>query len=301
MQQWSVVSTVRGPKWQVEAFIQHYLQMGADEIFIYFDDPEISHEIEIDKVKSIICDDNYWRGKKPAGLEDRQRFNATRAKNRTITDWIIHCDIDELCWSISPISDILTGQPENVGGLVVSPWEAVYSREPTSAEIYKTCFFKRFGSEADPKRYAAIASALFPKIFDIGRCGMWGHVQGKSFIRKKTNPGRMPLHQKKNDVPGIEMRRKTSEIILRHYDTMSYALWQDKHMRRISNAVLVPNAGKFRKKQQDEIILAHKEHGMSGIRAIYLEMAVLPPELLIKGIEAGFICVIPPEDHLTGC
>ena len=94
------------------------------------------------------------------------------------------------------------------------------------------------------------------------------------------------------------MRKKTDKIILRHYDTMSYSLWKDKHIRRISGAVFVPNAGKYRQKQQDAILKAYQENGEDGLRAVYNEMSVLSPDFLVKGIEAGFICVMEPESHL---
>lgn len=182
--------------------------------------------------------------------------------------------------------------------MIVSPREAVYSKEPRNEGIYNTPFFKRFGDAAEPKKYEKIAKELFPAMSYAGKCGFWGHVQGKSFIKKSANTGRMPLHHKQNDVPGFEMRKKTDKIILRHYDTMSYSLWKDKHIRRISGAVFVPNAGKYRQKQQDAILKAYQENGEDGLRAVYNEMSVLSPDFLVKGIEAGFICVMEPESHL---
>lgn len=299
MSSWSIVTTVRAPEWQVNAFIKHYLEIGAKEIFLYFDDPAFSLELMNDRVKCIVCTEEYWGRKRPEGLEDRQRFNATKAKDMTSAEWIMHCDIDELCWSAIPISEVLSEQHEGIGGVMVSPREAIYSKEPTNESIYSTHFFKRFGDEAEPKTYKRIAEELFPTMAPAGKCGIWGHVQGKSFIKKEANSGRMPLHHKKNDIPGFEMRSRTDKIILRHYDTMSYSLWRDKHMRRIFNEVLVPNAGKFRQKQQEYIMSAFNEKGDDGIRSVYTEMSVLAPDLLVKGIESGFICVIPPESHLN--
>lgn len=299
MSSWSIVTTVRAPEWQVDAFVNHYLQIGAKELFLYFDDPNLISITSNDKVKCTICDEAYWGKKRPEGLEDRQRLNATKAKNTTTAEWIMHCDIDELCWSQTPIADVLSEQDEDIGGVIVSPREAVYSKEPTNEGIYNTPFFKRFGNELEPKKYAKIAEELFPTMSHAGKCGFWGHVQGKSFIKKEANSGRMPLHHKQNDVPGFEMRKKTDKIILRHYDTMSYSLWKDKHMRRIFNEVFVPNAGKFRKKQQDAILEAFREKGDDGIRSVYVEMSILSPDLLVKGIESGFICVIHPESHLN--
>lgn len=298
MQTWAITATVRAPDWQVNKFIRHYLALGASEVFIFFDDPSMVCEIDLDNVYTAICDDNYWKGKRPDGLEDRQRTNATRAKNKCASDWIMHCDIDELCWSDVGVSEVLSSQAASIGGLMVASREALYSHPPADEGIFKTCFFKVFGDETNPRAYESIARDMFPTLWKASKCGFWGHVQGKSFIRKVANAGRMPLHHKANDIPGYEMRAKTSDIVLRHYDSASFQLWRDKHIRRIKKDVMVSNAGKFRRAQQAAIINAYEEGDEKGLWRVYLEMTCPAALQIVKGIEAGFIQVIPPEPHL---
>lgn len=299
MQTWSIVSTVRAPGWQVERFIKHYQLLGATQIFLFYDDPEVTYSTQDSNVQAVVCDEGYWKGERLQGLEDRQRYNATLAKNMCTTDWIMHCDIDELCWSRTPISEVLAAQSPHVGGLMVAPREAIYSSDPKEEEIYSTCFFKTFGPEGNPKAYKQMARRMFPNMWKASRCGFWGHVQGKSFIRKSANSGGMPLHHKRNEVAGYEMRAQTADVVLRHFDTMSFDLWRDKHIRRIKKEVHVVHAGKFRKAQQLQIEQAYELDGEAGLKRIYLEMTVPSADSIVLGIESGFVQVIMPEYHLA--
>ncbi|SEH71454.1 hypothetical protein [Paracoccus alkenifer] len=39
--------------------------------------------------------------------------------------------------------------------------------------------------------------------------------------------------------------------------------------------------------------------GEDGLDALYLRMAVMPPDLLAQSLAAGFVQLIPPEPHLA--
>lgn len=299
MATWSVVTTVRAPQRQCELFVNHYLSIGASRVFLYNDDPEMACNIKDERVTNVVCNAWWWRHGRPEGLEDRQRINATKAKNWTTTQWIIHCDVDELVWSEEPISDILDWQPENIAGLKISPAEAVYASEPSLEEIYSTPYFKFFSdTEGNHKAYGQEAKICYGELAHASKNGFWGHVNGKSFIRKVPGLGRMPLHHKAETVTGYVMRHKSTDILLRHYDTTTYDEWRAKHLRRISGEVLVPQAGRFRKAQQALINAAWEANGEDGLRDIYLKMTTLDKDLIKLGLDSGFIREIQPEAHL---
>lgn len=299
MPSWGIVSTVRAPRYQCEIFAKHYLSLGAARVTLFHDDPKFACPFDMEGVKHIICDDEYWKDRRPDGLEMRQRKNATVEMRFRSVDWLMHCDIDELCYCERGIGNVLDDVDEDVGGLMVESVELVYSEEPTRDTLFATCFFKAFRSrDGKEKVYLNASKEAFGDIWAASKAGFWGHVQGKSFIRTSSNSGFMPLHHKQDDVPGYRMRVRTKEIALRHYDTLTYDLWREKHFRRIDGSVSVPQAGKFRFRQQQLIKEALALGGEDSLKHLYNRMTVLPPHKMIAAIEADFVRVLQPEAHL---
>lgn len=298
---WSVTATVRADRTLCETFARHHLARGASRVFLFHDDPDMAPEIALAGVTNTICDAGWWRRGRPEALEQRQVRNATRAKSWCGTDWILHCDIDELIWSDGPISEVLASVPQDVGGILVRSVEAVYAAPPDEATIFHTPYFKRFFDPSGrPRVYRDISQRVYDDLWTATKYGFWGHILGKSFIRAAAPVGRMPLHGKKPDeIAGLKMRHHDDRLVLRHYDTLSAAQWKDKHLRRITGKVLVPQAGKFRARQQDLITATLAAEGEAGLDRLYLRMAVLPPDLLAESLAAGFVRQIVPEPHLT--
>lgn len=298
---WSVAATVRASRALCETFARHQLARGASRVFLFHDDPEMACDLALPGVTSTICDDSWWRRGRPEALEQRQVHNATRAKGWCGTEWILHCDIDELIWAESDIGEVLASVPPDVGGILVRPVEAVYAAPPDEGTIFHTPHFKRFFSPAGrPRAYRDISQRVYGALWEATKYGFWGHILGKSFIRAAAPVGKMPLHGKKPDeIAGLKMRHHDDRLVLRHYDTLSLGQWKDKHLRRITGKVLVPQAGKFRARQQQLIAETLAREGEDGLDRLYLRMAVMPPELLAESLEAGFVRLIPPEPHLA--
>lgn len=274
---WSVVATVRATRALCETFAHHQLARGASRVFLFHDDPEMAPEITLSGVTNTICDAGWWRRGRPDALEQRQIHNATRAKGWCGTDWILHCDIDELIWSPYPIAEVLASIPPDVGGIFVRPVEAVYDAPPDEDTIFHTPYFKRFlNPTGRPRAYRDISQRVYAELWEATKYGFWGHILGKSFIRAAAPVGKMPLHGKKPDeIGGLKMRHRDDRLVLRHYDTLSPAQWKDKHLRRITGKVLVPQAGKFRARQQQLIVDTLAREGEVGLDRLYLRMAVI--------------------------
>lgn len=300
MASWGVVATVRAPLSLCTQFAAHYLSIGAEAVYLYHDDPFLVSFVDRHGVHNIVCNDAYWRGSRPDDLETRQRLNATQAKLATDVDWIMHCDIDELCYSERPIGDVLDDQEGQTAGVMVSSLEAVYNSPPAQSSVFATPYFKAFfDRNGVHKAYSKQSADFYGDIWSASKSGFWSHVQGKSFIRAAVDIGKMPLHHKGLREDGWNMRIPTNEIVLRHYEATSFELWKDKHVRRITGDVHVPNAGRFRAAQQALISKAWDENGEEGLRSLYIRMACLSEQQLSDGIKSGFIRVIPPEPHLV--
>lgn len=297
---WSVVATVRAGLDVCDLFARHYLARGARQVFLFHDDPAMACEVRRRGVTNTVCDDRWWRKGRPKALEERQVHNATKAKAMCRTDWILHCDIDELIWSEGVVSEVLGAVPGNVGGVLVRTAEAVYTSAPGPDTIFSTPFFKFFLDENDrPRAYRDVSQRAFGDLWSASKYGFWGHILGKSFIRASAHIGRMPLHHKNRDeINGFLMRHQVNQLVLRHYDTLSPELWKEKHLRRIRGEVSVPLAGRFRERQQQLIIEAARQDGEAGLDRIYLRMSTLPPDILADCVAQGFVRVIRPEPHL---
>ncbi len=64
MARWGVCATVRAPADQVLAFVAHHLDLGADRIWLHFDDPDdpaLVLAAPLPRVTAVACDDAYWR------------------------------------------------------------------------------------------------------------------------------------------------------------------------------------------------------------------------------------------------
>lgn len=295
---WSVVATVRASHSLCDLFACHYLALGARQVFLFHDDPEMAFPVQKDGVQNTVCDERWWQSGRPEALEKRQVYNATQAKNECSTDWILHCDVDELIWSEQAVSEVLGALPGIVGGVRVRTAEAVYDSVPACDRMFATPYFKIFYRKGRGKAYGDISQRAYGGIWEASKYGFWGHPIGKSFIRVRAPVGRMPLHAKRrSEIAGFRMHEVSEQMILRHYDTLSPELWKEKHLRRINGDVATPLAGKFRQRQQKLIVEAALA-GETALEQLYLKMATLPPDVLAECIASGFVRVIPPEPHL---
>lgn len=99
---WSVVATVAEPPELLYAFAAHYLELGADEVHLFVDDPAqpgLEPLRALPRIRLTICDKAHWDringGRRPPAQEMRQIRNANTAYRACRSDWLLHCDADE--------------------------------------------------------------------------------------------------------------------------------------------------------------------------------------------------------------
>lgn len=134
---WSVAATVKEPMVVLLPFVCHHLEMGADEIILYFDDPDdpsIGQIGAIDGVQAVICDAPYWAKRKgrPNGQNGRQKSNLQDALARTTSHWVVHIDADEFLWSSSSVTEDILRLKMHHDWMAFLPaervWEGTYSQ-----------------------------------------------------------------------------------------------------------------------------------------------------------------------------
>ncbi len=185
MARWGICATVKAPVEQVLAFVAHHLELGADQIWLYFDDPaDAAADVAqtLDRVTVTRCDAAYWAGfpwKRPERHQNRQGQNARRCYSLIDTAWLCHIDVDEFILPRKPISEILDETPLETRAIQLAPWEALY--DPTLTDDIYTA--RHFRSALRGKTRVAERRKVFGRFAFLLPTGMLSHAVGKCMFR----------------------------------------------------------------------------------------------------------------------
>ena len=182
MVKWGTCSTIKAPVDEVVAFIAHHQSLGADEIWIFFDDPDDPALPIVKNAKGVVavaCDDAYWNGNRPEVHENRQAQNARHAYRSTHLDWIAHIDGDELIHlDDGTVADRLAEIDKDALIVRMKPWEAMcspYRDGPFNAHLFRAPIRR--------KNLPVLHSAMFGEFEILLEDGILSHANGKSFYR----------------------------------------------------------------------------------------------------------------------
>jgi len=303
---WSAVATVRTRSEYVDAFIRHYLGCGAFQVILFFDDPDVSFLPQSPRVVGVICDEQYWNsiGKlRPNEVENRQLANLDYAISITETEWLLHVDADELVISSSEIDEVLRRQPEDVFSVVATPIEAVYESSPNIADAFETRWFKRPLREDED---TSVLSILYGELSMLTMRGLFGHVVGKAFTRARCKIKTPSLHLPQPCDPNLRSAVAAPSVELLHFDSLTFADWKEKWMRRFSGEVVAIKMSERRRRQMEMIGSTHERAGDAGLLELYQKMYVLDPDRLAAARSAGFLVerthgmVVGPWKRMVG-
>ncbi len=227
MASWSLVATVKAPEDKVLAFAAHHLSLGAEHLWLYFDDPAqpipaplASHP----RVTVTACDDAHWErvGKKrPPQHQNRQTQNARYTyRERVASDWIVHIDVDEFILASRAVAEILDDIPAGTIAMKLEPFEAMH--DPLLPDdIYTSREFRgALRHEHWPRRRAALGP--YRKVI---RDGMLSHTVGKVIYRTRV-PGLLPrLHAVMVDKEFVKTPDWQPEMKLLHFHSQDKAAW----------------------------------------------------------------------------
>ena len=294
---WSVVSTIRAPEYQVNEFLEHYVGLGADKVYVFFDDPQYAtYDVErfAGKVISFVCNEAYWssvhkappmshREGRPDAVEIRQGVNALFAREIMHSEWILHVDVDEFIYVKKDVREVLSVYPDNVFSVLLRTLEAVYDDIRAPGEETKTIFFKKSVKQKDLLR------ELYSE--ELLRCatnGLWGTVIGKSFFRKHPEVKFMSVHWPMPVDSSLTANVPTYYIDLLHFEGQSYELFKEKFKLRVFKNVAkhMPNTYKVR---LEIIKRQYEESGDDGLLDAYKDFYVMAPDKLKKALELGVV------------
>ena len=228
MASWDIVSTMKATEEKVLAFAAHHLALGADHLWLFFDDPDqpipqplVNHP----RVTVTPCDEAHWVRvirKRPPQHQNRQTHNARYTyREKVTTDWIVHIDVDEFILTQRPIAAILEDEPAETIALKLEPFEAMH--DPLLPDdIYTSREFRgALRHEHWPRRRAALGP--YRKVI---RDGMLSHTIGKVIYRTGV-PGLLPrLHAVMVDKEFVPTPTFQPEMKLLHFHSQDRAAWE---------------------------------------------------------------------------
>ena len=227
MSSWAVVATMKAPEEKVLAFAAHHLSLGADHLWLFFDDPAQPIPEPLAKHPRVTitkCDDDHWMHackKRPPQHQNRQTQNARLTYRELVTsDWIVHIDVDEFLLTPRPISAILDDTPADTIAMRLEPFEAMH--DPLLLDdIYTAREFRgALRHEYWPRRRAALGP--YRKVI---RDGMLSHSVGKTIYRTRI-PGLLPrLHAVMLNKVMITPPSWQPDIKLLHFHAQDKAAW----------------------------------------------------------------------------
>jgi hypothetical protein len=284
MATWGLVSTIKAPEEKVLAFAAHHLSLGADHLWLYFDDPDqpVPQPLaDHPRITVVPCDDSHWArvGKKrPPQHQNRQTHNARYTyREKLSTDWIAHIDVDEFILAPRPVATILDETPAETIAMKLEPFEAMH--DPLLPDdIYTSREFRgALRHEHWPRRRAALGT--YRKVI---RDGMLSHTIGKVIYRSRV-PGLLPrLHAVMVDKEFVPTPTWHPEMRLLHFHAQDRQAWLDALEFRITLG-----AYQFRPELQAFLAEASPEE----IDRFYRRTQILPTDLREELVKVGRVII----------
>ncbi len=194
MTTWGIVATVKATAEDTLNFVAHHLELGADEVNIYLDEPNYAAEAleRHPKVRFIQCDVKYWKMRRPKEElqrppmhQGRQFANAKWAYKHTGVDWLAHIDVDEFLWPLRDIRQQLDDLPAECLCARLRPVEALAGDGDITH--FKAC------AENWVQRIDETAK-IYPEFGQYLNGGFLSHVAGKLFVRTGLKDTKFKIH-----------------------------------------------------------------------------------------------------------
>lgn len=294
---WSVAVTARAPAYQVNEFLEHYVGLGADRVFLFFDD-ENYVDFDRDKFSGVVipfvCTQEYWntvykappmsdRVGRPDAVEIRQGVNALFAREIMHSDWLLHVDIDEFIYVKKDVSEVLSSYPDSVFSVLLRTLEAVYPDVRSPGAETDTVYFKKSVAQKDLLR-----QIYSEEILQCATNGLWGTIIGKSFIRKHPEVKSMSVHWPTPVDSSLSVNVPTYYIDLLHFEGQSFDLFKEKCLLRIFKNVAKHMPGTY-KVRLGICKREYEKNGDSGLLDVYKQFYVMDEETLEKAMGLGIV------------
>jgi hypothetical protein len=294
-----IVTTLLAPLQETMMFVNYHLNIGVDQMYLFFDDPaDPAAEALADKkhVTCIRCDSDYWGGitsTSTQSINERQRLNAGVAlvwARQFGIDWIIHIDSDELIYAEKPLHELLAEWPANLQVMKFATMEAVVDKYEYDRVFEEISLFKVHPGVVGKKLFVSLDERLrlsskrqgFRRKVRMARllgctsisedAYLRGHILGKSAVRTNANLDGLTCHEPVPG-PGEELRATVAESAwLLHFECRGFESWQGKWLKLHSIRLELAS---HRRRLIDRFMTVYESNDVSGLSALYRRMYFL--------------------------
>lgn len=235
----TVGTIMREPLGLALRFAAWYLEAGADQIVILFDDPQ---DAAIDvlsahpKIRSVRCDAKFWEtiGQTPETHFPRRQNEAITALYHEIeTGWFFNVDADELVYfgAQSPM-DVLAQVDTLIESVVVETAEVIDLHDGGNRFNFRLPMDWATSREVYGRR-----ARLFRR-----RRGLVGHYAGKSFTRAGLPDIGLRQHWPQRGKERLVSKKlgAADGAYLLHYIQTDFDTWRDKVEWRLASSGFSP-------------------------------------------------------------
>ncbi|MBS0124313.1 glycosyltransferase family 2 protein [Thetidibacter halocola] len=275
---WGIVATVKAPLCQIARFAAHHLDLGAEALHLYLDDPQpgAMHYLSRDpRIIVTACDAAYYQaiGKtRPDAHQQRQALNATRAlKAADGLHWLAHIDVDEFLIADRPVTRALAGLPPDAAVARLPPLEAL-ARDDGWPEHFKL-------TDRDAGAPPGALQEIYPTFGLHLRAGFLSHSKGKAFARTGIPGTRFGIHTMKLRGEEVETAATLDGLWLAHVHAPDWAYFAERLEFRRTRGSYRPQEGRPELGAADLIDFLLAEQGEAGLRLFFDEVCADTPAL----------------------
>jgi hypothetical protein len=293
----AIVSTVRAPIEDLRHYVHYHLNIGIDEIILFFDDPldeGVDAFAQYSNVTSIACSASYWNanGERPGFIGARQTVNVNNGAKMAAEkqcDWLIHIDNDELINPLVDMNQVLANTNEEAVRFTLL--EAV-SEQGCCEHLFMPQLFKKQST----KRSIQIAKLLgCSKAFFENRY-FRGHGASKMAVRITPEIKQYGIHTAKKH-HGMLAVKNSEQLQLLHFDCIDFGTWNRKWMRHVDGTGISNSLGNHRQKQLALYRQARGE-GHKELFALYKRLYHLPKKQQIVLQLLGMLSTVKIDPDL---
>lgn len=277
---WGIVTTTRAPLEDILRFVAYHLDLGADRIHLFLDEPN-RRAVRIlqqhPKVKIRVCDKAYWQRRgiqRPDKHQVRQSQNANATYRNTGLDWLAHIDIDEFLWSQAPIANLLQDIPQEIPAMRVRPIEAL----ACDGDLYKAFI-------PPARNRNQLVEDIYPQFGGFVLGGFLSHVQGKLFVRSGLPNLSDRIHNIFQNGALLTCKTELQGVDLCHRHAPDWDHWLAHYRFRLAHGSYQPGGPLNLPRQQgglskyELLSWIEQNQGIEGLRAFYDEISGADPKV----------------------
>lgn len=254
----SVVTMIKEEPEILGRFVDYYLQLGADHIYIWFDGEEGGDvfrdaPIASDRTRCSVFSMSNQDWIDAVGKENETDFDSRhdyihmKTQNISVSKWLLTVDADEFFWPDGSVDGMLESLPPSVVSLQVPVAEAVWGPEDMLGQPFACTYFRKPLRRRAGRKMRGFLRRNLPQFFyganaEIFPDNTAGHSAGRHFFRADVQFGSIGPHNAKQNGEYISVLAKTispefaGHQIL-HYDAISFDRWVTKIARRVEKKV----------------------------------------------------------------